>query len=806
MFDFPAWWFQHCTHNPIYWECPPKKIGLGKLLTAETLKFAAVSRSELFLRATTVKRVPNAGRGGSKLAGEIPGVWLDIDFREGEAKDFRYPPRDRVAELLAELPDPSATVETGGGLHCYWKLAAPVDTLENTDLLECWFRRCNNVWQSYGYLLDNVLNPDRLLRLPGSVNWKQDRFETTFEVNDLEYSVDDLIPGCKIDASTVAEHNWVERPILETAFNDVIDVKQMWVDEGFERTGRSHNPDGEHFLRPGSAANKSLTVWDDSGVTTIHSTVVLDHLELDRQSIKPYNLAVMLGRLFEWRPEAEALLKTFRKEYEQVLASAQAGEDTSDERWHHAAQFEILEQRLSGVKHNKQDLVRPFPEHLLPDVAADAARDAARLTGAIPEMAYTLALGFLAVSVAGLVRVEIYDTPVSLYCLVAAAPGSGKSPVMRLLGKSLREADEAAHDKWIPFAKQHKERLESFEAELVKQEDNIGEVRRTEIIEQHRALRKASVSPMRMLGRITPAALFEALSFKDSAAVVSEEGSDWIASFRDSNAISATGSSLLEIYDGHSVTKATKSDGLLKIDSTFAMLIATQSGNLQDFSDKDVSGLWQRFLYVDLPDKAPVVKSSVAGRDTSESLEQFNVFTSEILDLVENHYKGRVLKVSDEAVQLFEDWQYHTKCRGNEKHPDLCDPRYSDNRLYEALSKAHSHALRIAGLLSILRLVEDGTVPEVELRDMEAGIGISEWFYDRRVADSLGDIDDAFDGRLEDLMQYLDQNTYVTASKLARYSSFFDRNDTKGVRAFLNEMVEKNVLEKDKKSTYKRKL
>ena len=804
MNEFVEWWHQHATKHPLFWECPPKRIGSGQIRTLDTLQFANWERSELYLRATTVNSIPKSGRGGSKLAGEILGVWLDIDFADGIAKDHRYPPRDRLDDLLGQLPDPSALVETGGGLHAYWKLSEPLSTLENTDLLECWWRKCNNIWQTEGYLLDNVLNPDRLLRLPGSINFKQNGFQTSWEINDLEYTPDQLVGDCDITPPSDFQDNWIDQPTLQTAFNETIDMNQVWESQGFQKTGISQSPAGTHYLRPGSTSNKSLTVWDDTGVTTIHSTVVLDKLKFERQHISPYNLCDKLGVLTSWREQAEQRLETLETEFKMVLAKARQGDDTSDSRWHHAAEFKLMEERFVDIRKDKHDLVRPFPTQLLPEIISDAAEDVADIVGSPVEMAYTIALGVMAMAISGEVRVDMHDTPISLYVLVAGAPSSGKSPTMRKLMKALKQQDASKVAAWRPHAKRYRQELEAVENQIAKHEET-GDPQPIEALEaKHKELSAKCEPPNRIMGKTTPAALLHALSFKQSAAVESGEGADWLLAFRDSNSAEINGDSLLDIYDGHPTTKSTKTDGLITIDCTLSILLATQSGNLSKFTNLQESGFWQRFLYVDLPKKQPVKRGALEYGEDPESIQLFNTMTLEIAELSMKYFTGKRLTCSVEAKNLFLDWQCHTKQRGNENHPEVFDERYGNNRLYESISKAHSHAIRIAGLIAIVRAGTTGEMPEVTLDDMTAGMGIADWYYDRRVADSLTEIDGMDDGMRKDLFQLLDIKGYVTPTILGRESNYFKRDDTNANKAWLDKLVEEGLIVSHPRSQYKR--
>jgi len=60
------------------------------------------------------------GGGTKSHCREIPALWTDIDFKDQ--------PEQKAKERLNQFPlQPSAIVESGGGLHIYWLLRDPVN-------------------------------------------------------------------------------------------------------------------------------------------------------------------------------------------------------------------------------------------------------------------------------------------------------------------------------------------------------------------------------------------------------------------------------------------------------------------------------------------------------------------------------------------------------------------------------------------------------------------------------------------------------------------------------------------------------
>lgn len=91
-----------------------------------------------------------------------PGFFCDLDFK-------RFPEEEAGAlRGLAEFPlKPSWVIGTGGGLHCYWRLTAPV--------------RADDAFERKVKALARMLNADpgatdraRVLRVPGTWHHKRD--------------------------------------------------------------------------------------------------------------------------------------------------------------------------------------------------------------------------------------------------------------------------------------------------------------------------------------------------------------------------------------------------------------------------------------------------------------------------------------------------------------------------------------------------------------------------------------------------------------------------------------------------------
>jgi hypothetical protein len=135
-------------------------------------------------------RKAGATSGRSEDCTLIPALFVDADFKhKGE---------DATWARLAEFPlPPSIVVATGGGVHCFWLLDRPLPLTATTaqttrDLMRRLAAAVADVVD------ESVSEPARVLRLPGSFNYKKSYGEprpVTLDVcdGDARYSLDEIL-------------------------------------------------------------------------------------------------------------------------------------------------------------------------------------------------------------------------------------------------------------------------------------------------------------------------------------------------------------------------------------------------------------------------------------------------------------------------------------------------------------------------------------------------------------------------------------------------------------------------------------
>lgn len=110
-----------------------------------------------------------------------PGVWVDVDFTDGTEAHKRtdLPTEAEARAFFKTLPiPPSLLVRTGHGLHVYWLLPEPwlfnndQDREKAAALVKGFQATLRKQMVAKGWSLDSTADLARLLRIPGTLNYK----------------------------------------------------------------------------------------------------------------------------------------------------------------------------------------------------------------------------------------------------------------------------------------------------------------------------------------------------------------------------------------------------------------------------------------------------------------------------------------------------------------------------------------------------------------------------------------------------------------------------------------------------------
>jgi hypothetical protein len=122
--------------------------------------------------------VPDGRRGGDSDCLELPGLWVDVDIagpNHKTAGELLPPDEEAALELIGAFNLPAtAIVHTGGGLHAYWLFNEMRAVSDLSDTLARWGATWSRLAGERGWAIDNVWDPARVLRLPGTWNRKND--------------------------------------------------------------------------------------------------------------------------------------------------------------------------------------------------------------------------------------------------------------------------------------------------------------------------------------------------------------------------------------------------------------------------------------------------------------------------------------------------------------------------------------------------------------------------------------------------------------------------------------------------------
>jgi hypothetical protein len=156
---------------------------------------------------------PRLGEDGTKAGvSRLWALWADLDVKGSHTRE------SRTEQLIKLLLQPSIVVWTGGGWHLYFLLEKPADGPEELQRAELVMRR-----MAAGLTSDPVHDRSRILRVPGTCNWKygeprpvvMERFDP-----DLRYGLEEVeemaeaLPGVAGVGDDVHHVGKVSRDVL----------------------------------------------------------------------------------------------------------------------------------------------------------------------------------------------------------------------------------------------------------------------------------------------------------------------------------------------------------------------------------------------------------------------------------------------------------------------------------------------------------------------------------------------------------------------------------------------------------------
>lgn len=170
--EFLSFWFSDCDGVV---SIGHRDIGFAFVnLSSEDPIISIFEQSEgqndFYFRLCPMKDVPGKGRGKADDALMVPGFWLDVDCGEKNNGKSYFPNKTAAVEWVRDTFGRwlSAIVDSGNGIHAYFKFDEPVEYSETIALRSKHFQH----WAAELCPFDIDITSDlaRVLRVPGSKN------------------------------------------------------------------------------------------------------------------------------------------------------------------------------------------------------------------------------------------------------------------------------------------------------------------------------------------------------------------------------------------------------------------------------------------------------------------------------------------------------------------------------------------------------------------------------------------------------------------------------------------------------------
>lgn len=213
-------------------------------------------------------------RGTRAQVAGIPALWVDLDVAGDGHSAKAYPPSfEDARELVRALPmPPSMVINSGGGLHLWWRLREPwafeteSERTDAEDLVRRWEATVQQHAAERGYVLDSVHDLSRVLRIPGT--WRSKLADPTPRYVDIEadsgatylredfepFLVTDVHGGRQTIAPRIEIGSVVLRPDAEPPLSKLIILRE--IEPRFEASWLHKRPD----LKDGSESGYDLAV------------------------------------------------------------------------------------------------------------------------------------------------------------------------------------------------------------------------------------------------------------------------------------------------------------------------------------------------------------------------------------------------------------------------------------------------------------------------------------------------------------------------------------------------------------------
>lgn len=215
-------------------------------------------------------------------------------FAEYDVKD--YGSKEKISAHLRTLPlYPSVIIDSGGGFHCYWLLAATVTV---TDDNRNHIKRLQYAWVKLVGSDDDAKDLARVLRVPGTLNRKEKYAPNYPTVTVIEADYSRLYSMEEFERLT--EHLRQEKPRTPYAGSHSVTDDLVTAAENLKRLSPSRRDRYQEWMNVGFAlkglGNAGLQLWDEWSRGSANYTEGCCDAKWDRMS----DTGLGLGSLVKW--------------------------------------------------------------------------------------------------------------------------------------------------------------------------------------------------------------------------------------------------------------------------------------------------------------------------------------------------------------------------------------------------------------------------------------------------------------------------------------------------------------------------
>ena len=268
---FDTLYGEELKYDIALWTLPDKKTKCLPIRAIQDFVKNNINSKDIYYHVGLSKKQIKNGRYRAIDIQAIPGFWLDIDIANNGEKKPRFKSFEHFQIFLErnKLPEPTIYVSSGYGLHVYWVFN---ELLEFTpgksakgvaEKLAKWNLLIKHLANKEGIVVDSVFDLSRVLRVPGTINYKNNEQNPVYVIinnTSIRYDISDFdIYTSGIDVDVNLEKSIIAMKFILDA-NAVPPFEKFDIlasnDPDFNATWEGNRPD----LKDGSASSYDMAL------------------------------------------------------------------------------------------------------------------------------------------------------------------------------------------------------------------------------------------------------------------------------------------------------------------------------------------------------------------------------------------------------------------------------------------------------------------------------------------------------------------------------------------------------------------